>query len=213
MAYERLSVEFDEEGWVTFCLADRPPAEQSRAEFQPPKGFTLDDVLEAARATGWVVDRQGSLWIDPGTTSGTMYPWSGSAGCTALANFVREMLYYFDAPNRPSQRLMRIKQAVDRWLAGENDDGTRFSLWVCAWLDLMVRDDAREDVLTAEDVWRSDSLRLDIGKHRERRLRQAWQRFQGQAQPTEEAEAAETGRRAPSQRSRRPAEQRRKEVG
>ena len=69
MAYDRLSVEFDEEGWVTFCLADRPPAEQSRAEFQPPKGFALDDVLEAARATGWVVDRQGSLWIDPGTTS------------------------------------------------------------------------------------------------------------------------------------------------
>ena len=53
------------------------------------------------------------------------------------------MLYYFDAPNRPSKRLMRIKQAVDRWLAGENDDGTRFSLWVCAWLDLMVRDDAQ----------------------------------------------------------------------
>ena len=39
----------------------------------------------------------------------------------------------------------------------------------------------KEDVLTAEDVWRSDSLRLDIGKHRERRLRQVLERFQGQA--------------------------------
>ncbi len=68
------------------------------------------------------------------------------------------MLYYFDAPNRPSKRLVRIKQAVDEWLAGENDDGIRFSLWVCAWLDLMVRDDAQEDVLAAEDVWRSDLL-------------------------------------------------------
>ena len=114
MAYERLIVEFDEDGWVTFRMADRPPAEQSRAEFQPPKGFGLNEVLEAAGATGWVVDRQGSLWIDPATI------YSGSAGCTLLANFVLEMLYYFDAPNAPSKRLMRIKQAVERlaWRRG-----------------------------------------------------------------------------------------------
>ena len=201
MAYERLSVEFDEEGWVTFRLADRPPAEQSRAESSRPRA--------SRSTTSWKrhAPRVGS------SIGRAVFGSTIEAGCTTLANFVREMLYYFDAPNRPSKRLMRIKQAVDGWLAGENDDGTRFSLWVCAWLDLMVRDDAQEDVLTAEDVWRSDFLRLDIGKHRERRLRQAWQRFQGQPEPTEEAEAAETGRMAPSQRSRRPAEQRRKEVG
>jgi len=203
MAYDRLLAEFDEEGWVTFHKADKPPAEQSRAEFQVPKGFALSHVLEAARATGWVVDRQGSLWIDH------------QAGCTALANFVREMLYYFDAPQTPSKRLLRIQQAVDAWLAGENDE-TRFSPWDCAWLDLVVREDAKEDVLAAEDVWRGDFLQIDLGKHRERRLRQVCERLQGQPQPAAAAEAAETadtGRMAPSQRSRRPAEQRRREVG
>ena len=195
MAYDRLSVEFDDDGWVAFRLADTP-GEQSRAEFQPPKGFALNDILEAARATGWVVDRQGGLWIEHQT------------GCTVLATFVLEMLYYFDAPNRPSKRLVRIKQAIDEWLGGENE-GIRFSEWVCAWLDLMIRDDAQEEVLAAEDVWRSDLLQVDIGKHRERRLRQVLERFEAEPQP---AEAAETGRMAPSQRSRRPAEQRRRDV-
>ena len=77
----------------------------------------------------------------------------------------------------------------------------------------MVREDAKEAVRTAEDVWRSDFLRVEIGKHRERRLRQVLERFQGQSEPAEAAEAAETGRMAPSQRSRRPSEQRRREVG
>ncbi len=198
MAYDRLLVEFDEDGWVTFRLADRPPAEQARGEFQPPKGFARDDVLEAARATGWVVERQGGLWIDHQT------------GCSQLADFVREMLYYFDAPRAPSKRLLRIKQAVDAWLAEENADEARFSPWVCAWLDLMVRDDLKEDVLTAEDVWGGDFLQLDIGRHRQRRLRQVLERLRGQP---EASEAAQSGRMAPSQRSRRPAEQRRGEAG
>ena len=104
MAYDRLSVEIDEEGWVAFRVPDKPPAGPSHAEFQVPKGFALDDVLEAARATGWVVDRQGGLWIDRPTD------------CTVLANVVLEMLYYFDAPHAPSKRLMRIQQAVEAGL-------------------------------------------------------------------------------------------------
>ena len=53
----------------------------------------------------------------------------------------------------------------------------------------MVRDDAQEDVRTAEDVWLSDVLRLDVGKHRERRLRQVLERLQGQPESAEAAEA------------------------
>jgi hypothetical protein len=199
MSYHRLIVALDEDGWVTFRLAEKPPGEQSQAEFQLPKGFSLDDVLEAARATGWLIDRQGIPWIDQQT------------GCAFLADFVVAILYYFDGSQKPSKRLMAIQAAVEEWLADENAGDVRLSPWVCAWLDLIVRDDAKEDVLTAEDVWRKDSLQVDLAKHRQRRLRQVLQRLR-QAEPAE-AEAAEIGRMAPSQRSRLPAEQRRRDVG
>jgi hypothetical protein len=210
MPYDRLIVESDEDGWVTFRRADMPPSEQSHAMFQVPKGFQLSDVLEAARATGWVIERYGGPWIDHQT------------GCQFLANFVLEMLYYFDAPNRPSKRLRRIQRAVDQWLAEEGIDEPRLSSWAYTWLDLVVRDDAKEDVLTAEDVWRSDVLQVDLARHRDRRLRQVLERTQPQAAPalpaevtegTEAEDAAKTGRMAPSQRTRRPAVKRRKDVG
>ena len=67
------------------------------------------------------------------------------------------------------------------------------------WLDLMIRDDAQEEILAAEDLWGSDRLQVDIGKHRERRLRQVLERFEAEPEPIE---TAETGRMAPSQRLR-----------
>jgi hypothetical protein len=208
MSYDRLVVALDEDGWVAFRRVDKQPGDHSQAIFQLPKGFTLDDVLEAVRATGWVVDREGVPWIDHQT------------GCTFLADFVLEMFYYFDAPNRPSKRLAGIQAAVAQLLAGQTEAEVRLSPWVSAWLDLVVRNDAKEEVLTAEDLWRSDVLRVDIGKHRERRLRQALERAQQPAESSETAAgtvaaqgSAEAGRMAPSKRTRQPAEQRRREVG
>jgi hypothetical protein len=200
MSYDRLILELDDERWVAFRRAHVPAGEQSPAEFQLPTGFALGDVLEAARATGWVVDRHGTPWIDH------------QAGCSVLAEFVFEMFCYFDAPNKPSKRLVRIQEAVDEQLAGQAGEA-QLSPWVYAWLDLIVRDDAKEDVLPAEDMWHSESLQIDVGKHRARRLGQVLERFQSQAGSTEGAEAPEGGRMAPSQRTRRAAGERRKDVG
>jgi hypothetical protein len=201
MSYNRLIVELDDERWVTFRRAHTPPGDQSPAEFQLPKGFSLGDVLEAARATGWVVDRQGTAWIDHQT------------GCSYLANFVLEMICYFDAPNLPSKRLLRIQEAVDCRLGEESEVKVHFSPWVYAWLDLVIRDDAKEEVLTADDVWGGDFLKVDVATLRDRRLRQVLERFQPQAMPAEAAEPAEGGRMAPSERTRRTAGEQRKDVG
>lgn len=198
MPYDPLTVEWDEDGWVTFRRADEGPGHEAGPAFQAPRGFTLSEIVEAACATGWVVDRPGGFGIDR------------QADCRTLGGFVREMLDYFDAPRRPSKRLMEIKQAVDAWLADQRVEA-RLSAWVYAWLDLVVREDAKEDVLAADDLWRDDTLAVDLARHRQRRLRQLVARIEAHAGPISEAQRPQTGRMSPSQRQRQGTE--RKDVG
>ncbi len=195
---DRLIVEIDQDmRWITFLRPDRPPSDHARGGFQLPAGFTLDEVLEAARATGWVVDAREGHAIDQ------------RIGCTTLCDCVREMLCYFDAPAVPSKRLLRVKQAIDQWLAGDSGDEARFSLWVCAWLDLVIHDDAREDLLRVDDVWRTDFVKVDVGRHRQRRLQEVLGRSEARVELVEPSAA----RMAPSERMRRPPAQPRREVG
>jgi hypothetical protein len=196
MPDERLSIEFNaEDGWVTLRRPQGASSERAQAMFQVREGFTLADVVDAVRSTGWIVERAGELSIDQDTS------------CQTLADAIVEMTAYFDAPQVPSKELLRIKQEVDAWLAEDLDPTTSLSLWVYAWLDVVIRKDAAEDVLTTTDIWRTDVLDVDLGQHRDRRLRQLLERCQ-------ESPAREpTSRMAPSQRSRRAPEQQEREVG
>jgi hypothetical protein len=163
--------------------------------FQIRAGFALQDVLEAVRGTGWIIEREGELWIDQDTS------------CQTLADTVVEMISYFDAPQRPSKELLRIKQEVDACLAEDLDPAASLSPWAYAWLDVVIRQDAAEDVLAATDIWRTDGLDIDLRQHRSRRLRQI-------AEHSGAVSASEpTSRMAPSQRSRRPPDQGEREAG
>lgn len=196
MPYDRLIADFDrEEGWAAFRRAGGPSGESLRAMFQVRKGFSRDDVLEAARGTGWVVDREGDLWID------------SQIACETLAGFVREMLDYFDEPGKPSRQLIQVQRFVQECLAAESDEEISLSPWVCAWLDLVIRDDAKDDVLAANDVWQTDVLQVDLRKHRTRRVHQVLERLLGTAGP------AEAGKMAPSRRWRRASGRSGKEAG
>ena len=77
------------------------------------------------------------------------------------------------------------------------------------WLDLVIHDDAREDLLRVDDVWRTDFVKVDVGRHRQRRLQEVLGRSEARVELVEPSAA----RMAPSERMRRPPAQPRREVG
>jgi hypothetical protein len=193
MAYDPLVIEYDEEGrWVTFRKRLEPAERMGAASFQPRKGFSLADVLEAVRATTWVAQRDGALVVEPSVT------------CAALAEVVAEMMLYFAEPAVPSERLLRIQKQVDAVLA-ERDVTPKLGLWSYAWLDVIVHADVADAALAAEDVWTRETLTLDLRRSRERRLDELLQREKS-GKPSEAA-------MAPSGRSRRAGSERGQQAG
>jgi hypothetical protein len=154
--HDPIAIELDEdERWVVFRRTRREQrGEFARDLMQLPPGFTLPDVFEAALATGLVVRKKSSLFLEATT------------GCNALASYIDAMLAYFTAPGKPSRGLARIVEQVREGF--EVDES--LPLWSFAWLDLIVREEIAEAAREQVDPWGADRLKLEFAAIRDRRV-------------------------------------------
>jgi hypothetical protein len=160
MDFEPLGIDYDDHGeWVTLSRG----ADSLAGTFLPRAGFKLKDLIAALLATGWVRERAGTLVVDR------------SVNCQRLADFVEEMLDYFDGPGRPTSRLLDVERTVAARL-GDALPGT-VPLEAFAWLDLVVREEVADVARSVADVWSNAVLTIRVAEIRDRRLRELVARY------------------------------------
>ncbi|HUY36027.1 MAG TPA: hypothetical protein VMV69_25030 [Pirellulales bacterium] len=164
MHYEPILIEPDDCGWIRFTRPRGYGGAHSRDSLEIRPGFTLEHVLAAVDATGWVVERNGERRIQD------------HIGCDRLARIVAEMLSYFDGPDEPNDVLRGVKEQIDSCFDAAHD-GSGIPLWACAWLDLVLRDDVADAARSANTAWNADLLTIDVGKLRDERIRELRRRY------------------------------------
>jgi hypothetical protein len=180
MRYESIVIDEDR-GWARFT---RPHAEPSHAvneslELRP--GFTLEHVLAAVDATGWVVERDGELRIE------------GRIGCDRLARAAAEILSYFDGPDMPNPELLALR---DQIALRFGDEGVaNIPLQAYAWLDLVLREIVAEAARSASALWKQDLLVIDLDKLREERIREFRRRYAPADTSSRSQQMAQSARR------------------
>jgi len=168
MYHERIMIDADDGGWVRFTRSHGFGGRNSHDSLEIPPGFTLDDILAATDATGWVVERRGERWIQEHT------------GCDQLARTVEQMLSYFDHPDVPNGELRGVKDQIDACF-GDAVDDVEIPLWAYAWLDLVLREDLADAARSASAPWKHDRLMIDVGKLRDARIRELRHRYSPRA--------------------------------
>lgn len=185
MLSDQLTIGYDDsDGWVTFDKKS-PYGNVDTDCFQLRNRFTIDHVHQAVLATGWVERRSEGYAAD------------SNVRCKDLRETVEEMFFYFDGPERPSSRLLQIKEAVGKYSIVQ-DANLDIPLWAYAWLDLMVRDDIADQARCVEDIWSNRQLVVNLESHCDRHVRELVVRY---SQPVAESSVGD-GRMAPSTRER-----------
>jgi hypothetical protein len=196
MAYTRLLVDCDEDdGWVTFRKDNTHNPDWDSLQLR--NKFTLDHLMDAAVATRWVVQRNAEYWIDAGVSVKT------------LVEYLREMLDYFDGPDRPNKGLVQIVRAADAYLGWGCDRESTIPLWGYVWLDLTLREEVGEAARSTGDLWSGDELTIDLKKLRAARLEQ----FAEQYAKFASSKTRDSSTMAPSSRDRRSSSQGRADAG
>jgi hypothetical protein len=186
--HDPIAIELDEdERWVVFRRTRREQrGEFARDLMQLPPGFTLPDVLEAALATGLVVAKNSSLFLDAKT------------GCNDLAKYIDAMLSYFQAPEKPAPRLARVVKQIRRQF-----DADELPLWSFAWLDLVVREDIAEAARENVDPWGADRLELEFAAVRDGRVAEAIDAYRARSEAPGERRLAKSKRSRTGERKRK----------
>ena len=144
----RLLIEFEHDRrWV---ILRREESVDRPSGFRLDAAFDTSDVVAAACATGWVVQRGGECWI------------SDEADCDALGDLVNEMLFYFLRSGEPSPELLDLRERVKPYWHDNGDSRSPLSLWTTACLDLMAREQIADEVLQLEDVWQKPVLEMKV---------------------------------------------------
>jgi hypothetical protein len=186
--HDPIAIELDEdERWVVFRRTRREQrGDFARDLMQLPPGFTLPDVLEAALATGLVVAKNSSLFLDAKT------------GCNDLARYIDAMLGYFQAPEIPAPRLARVVKQIRRQFEVD-----QLPLWSYAWLDLVVREEIAEAARENVDPWGADRLELEFAALRDRRVGEVLEAHQARLEAAGEHRLAKSKRSRTAQRKRK----------
>jgi hypothetical protein len=196
MGHTRLVVEFDEDdGWVTFSKENA--RDQDYDSLQLRHKFTVDHLMDAAVATNWVVQRNAEYWIE------------SSISAKTLVEYVREMLDYFDGPDRPKQCLVQVVRAAHGYLGWSSAQKSTIPLWGYAWLDLSLREEVGEAARSTSDLWSGHELTIDLEKLRQARL----EKFAAQYSDLVSSKTRDSSRMAPSRRDRRSESQGRADAG
>ncbi|HVC93924.1 MAG TPA: hypothetical protein VND64_09545 [Pirellulales bacterium] len=164
MYHERIMIDADDGGWVRFTRSHGFGGRDSRDSLEIPPGFTLDDILAAIDATGWIVERHGERCIQD------------QIGCDQLVRTVEQMLSYFDRPDGPNGALLVIKDQIDACF-GDAVDDLEIPLWAYAWLDLVLREDLADAARSASMPWKNERLMIDVSKLRDARIRELRHRY------------------------------------
>jgi hypothetical protein len=183
MYRQTLTLDRDENGWVWLrctCSSDRV----EEHGFALRGEFAVQDVWEAALATGWVREQDEQYVVD-------------DVSCAKLRDVVAEMFGYFDGPGHPRGRLLRVKQAVSEYFIVQ-DTQPVIPLWAYAWLDVMVREEVADEARSAEDMWRDSPLMIDVERYCQRRVEALVRRYAGIGQVA----TADPTKMAPSRRQR-----------
>jgi hypothetical protein len=188
MARDELSIEFDDrDGWITLSRS-HGVGDHARGTLPARDGFTRDDIVAALLATAWVTRRGSSLLL------------GSDIGCRYLAGIVDEMLGCFSRDKSPSRRLEQVRLM----LAGELPDGLTIddvSWWHCAWLDVLIREDAADEARVAAGQCEGDRVVVELEPLRRRRIEQLWAGIKRMTEPRPAMSPA-ASRMAPSGRSR-----------
>lgn len=145
----RIQIQHDRH-WVTFS---KEGADDQSSGFRLDDAFDASDVIAAACATGWVVQRDGDCWVLDG------------ADCDALGEQVNEMLFYFLRSGEPRPELVRLRERIKPFWQDESRSRSPLSLWATAYLDLVVRERIADEARQAEDLWERPVLQLEVDVH------------------------------------------------
>lgn len=166
MYLDRLVVEPDDDGWVHFRRPSSHAGRFARDLLQIPSGFTVNDILSAVEATGWVVERNGELWIED------------HIGCQRLSNVIGQMCWYFDRSGVPSLQLLKIKELVDAYLVQAYPENYFFiPMWAYAWLDLVLHEQVAEEAGSSEHLWNKERLTINVDQVRYRLINELGERY------------------------------------
>jgi hypothetical protein len=198
---DQLFIEFDQrDRWITLRRL-RGAGDHARGTLPAREGFGRNELSTALLATPWVALRAGVLLLER------------NVGCGELARVAEEMLACFSRDRQPGRRLTRVRRMLaDGFPQSSESNGVQpddVSWWQCAWLDVMVREDAADAARDAAALWESARLTLELAPLRERRIQQLLQHL------AELRRASAGGRRrvAPSGRTRSAAARTRKRSG
>ncbi len=148
MLLRRLFIEIEhDQRWVTFR---QEGADAQLSGFRLDDAFDTSDVVAAACATGWVVQREGKCWV------------SDSVDCEVLGDLVNEMLFYFLRSGEPRPELVRLRDRIKRYWNGCRPP---LCLWASACLDLAARERVAAAARQVDDLWEQPVLQLEVDTH------------------------------------------------
>ncbi len=170
--YREVSIQFhqddeftEDRDWIVLSTSDVSGLGPHRALISNNRGFSLEEIQQAACSTEWVVQRDGVVKIDSLTN------------CTRLAETLERMLEdYFYGSRRPTAELLAIRDEVEAYLS-DADQEMSIPLFGYAWLDLSIREHLA-DAARSADPWSNDSVEIDVKAYRERRITDLLERYQ-----------------------------------
>ena len=193
MPWDELIIEADaRDGWIALRRT-RGESDHARGTIPARRSITREELVAALTATPWAAMHDGRLVV------------AGDIACRRLAALIDEMLGCFTRSGSPDVRLAQVRSRLAGDFAAELELD-RVSWWHCAWLDVAVREDLADAARSADALWTSDNLSIElvsIRRHRVEQLARLIARSQGKSDPAARRVAASARSRQSATKAKR----------